>query len=215
MARRSFIAAAVFASGAVTAGLLYAAYESGLVTRLSMGADAPGPGFMGSSQFGDWELLCAGNAGAQMSAPPIDRPDETDAGAETACRLRHEVRAPEADANSAAPPPPQVLLTVSLSLVGPEKRPALMLRLPATLKPDDVVTLRSGENLAIDAAVRECDEAECMAADSLTDEEWANLVSADALQVVFALDDSQRVAVDVGVDGLPAAVIALNAAQAR
>jgi len=217
MARRSFTAAAVSVSAAIVAGLLYAGYQTGLFTRFLVSADVPGPGFVGASQFGDWELLCAGNAGAQMSAPPIDRPDEMDAGADTVCRLRHEVRAPgtEADANSAAPPPPQVLLTVSLSLVGPEKRPALMLRLPSTLKPDDMITLRSGDSLAIDTTVRECDEAECMAADSLTDEEWSQLVSADALQVVFALDESQRVAVDVGVNGLPAAVVALNAAQAR
>ena len=243
MARRSSslaIAIPALVVGAAALGALSFFYGPTAVSNLAPennAAPAVESGFVGASIFGDWELLCTPGPEHVPTPAPLDKPDlAAPAATESACRVRHEAiaaRVPEtaagetatapdgtdsvatdaASAPTTAANPPQVILTVSLSLVGPTKRPALMLRLPATLKPDDVVTLRDDDSFAIDAVVRECDEQECMAADSLTDEEWMRLVAADTLQVVFPFDETQLVSVDVGVNGLPAAVAALIEAQ--
>ena len=245
MARRtSFLAIVipVVVAGAAALGALSFFYGPAAVSNLAVdnvAAPAVESGFVGASIFGDWELICTPGPELAPAPAPLDRPNSAaPVATESACRVRYEAIA--ASVPEVTPPPdainpgtatpiapaatpaapatvaaPQVILTVNLSLVGPTKRPALMLRLPATLKADDVVTLRNGESFAIDAVVRECDEEECMAADSLTDEEWMRLVAADALQVVFPFDETQLVSVDVGVNGLPAAVAALIEAQTK
>jgi len=177
-------------------------------------ADLPEPGFVGTAVYGDWELICG--LRAEMAPPPLtfDQPEsETRDGseAESACRLRHEVRSQPASAGA----PSQTILAVHLSLVGPAERPALMLRLPATLTEGDSVVLRRREEIVVETVARDCSAEECIAASTLSDEEWTRLVEADALQAVFRVDGVQLVSVDISTDGLLQAQAALHAAQSE
>jgi invasion protein IalB len=175
-------------------------------------ADLPEPGFVGTANYGDWELICAQRA---EMAPPLvafDQPDSETAGAvetESACRLRHEVLS-QAAADGA---PSQVILAAHLSLVGPAERPALMLRLPATLTEGDSVILRTRDDVVVETVARDCSTEECIAASTLTDQEWDRIIEADALQAVFRVDGSQLISVDISTDGLPEALAALHSAQ--
>ena len=181
-------------------------------TETMSAADLPEPGFVGAVGYGDWELICG--LRAEMAPPPLtfDQPEsETRNSSEgnSACGLRHEVVS-QPSANGA---PAQVILAVHLSLVGPAERPALMLRLPATLNEGDSVSLRTREDVVVETLARGCSAEECIAASTLSDEEWNRLVGADALQVVFRADGVQLVSVDISTDGLPEALAALHAAQ--
>lgn len=175
--------------------------------------ELPEAGYVGTAAYGDWELICAPRA--EMAPPPItfDQPDsipnET-APVESACRLRHEVLAQPVEDGA----PPHVILAIHLSLVGPSERPALMLRLPATLTEGDMVILRTRDDFAVETPARDCSADECIAASTLSDDEWGQLVGADSLQAVFRVDGVQLVSVDISTDGLPEAQAALETVQA-
>ncbi len=167
--------------------------------------DLPEPGFVGTANFGDWELNCVPRA--EMAPPPIsfDRPDSSsdsnpggDSSIESACRLRHEVLARAGENGE----PSHVILAVHLSLVGPSMSPALMLRLPATLTEGDMVVLRTRDDFAVETLARDCSAEECVAASTLSEEEWDQIVGAESLQVVFRVDGVQLVSVDVSTEGL-------------
>jgi len=180
-------------------------------------ADLPQPGFVGTVDYDDWELICVPRA--EMAPPPasFDRPDSEpgvspsqSSAIESACRLRHEVMAVGGEDGE----PPHAIVAVHLSLVGPSESPALMLRLPATLTEGDMVVLRTRDGFAVETLARDCSAEECVAASTLSEREWDQLVSAESLQVVFRVDDVQLVSVDVSTEGLPQAHAALQAAQA-
>ena len=161
-------------------------------SNMASAVDLPAPGFVGATAYGDWELICAPRA--EMAPAPLTF-DQTESewldasAAESACRLHHEVLShPAADGA-----PSQVILALNLSLVGPAERPALMLRLPATLTEGDTVVLRTRDDVVVETLARDCSAEECIAASTLSDEEWERLVGADALQAVFRVDGVQRV----------------------
>lgn len=175
--------------------------------------DLPEPGFVGTANFGEWALICVPRA--EMAPPPLsfDRPNSSPGGnsaSESACRLRHEVLAWAGEDGE----PSRVILAVHLSLIGPSESPALMLRLPATLTEGDMVVLRTRDDFAVETLARDCSAEECVAASTLSEEEWDQIVSAESLQVVFRVDGVQLVSVDVTTEGLPQAHAGLQAAQA-
>jgi invasion protein IalB len=205
------LAIAILGGGILILGALAFFYFSRAETIAAV--DLPEPGFVGTAAYGEWELICAPRA--EMAPAPItfDQPDSNpseSAATESACRLRHEVLTRPAEDGA----PSHVILAVHLSLVGPTERPALMLRLPATLTEGDMVVLRTRDDFAVETLARDCSAEECIAASTLSEEEWERLVEADSLQVVFRVDGVQLVSVDISTDGLPEVQAALKAAQA-
>jgi len=214
MTRRNLIiAASVFVGAAALGGLflLRAPDVSEVVD-----ADPASPAAPGTTEFGDWQLICAPAAEPSLALDSFDTPDNAaSAGqADSTCRIRHEARiVTQGDPGllAAQNEPPRVILTVSLSLIGPARSPALMLRLPPTLTAGDPVTIRSPEKFEMKILARDCSEEECIAAGSLSDQEWDELRGAEALQIVFPIDEAQLVSVDVSTNGFKAAVAALEA----
>jgi len=205
------LAIAILGGGILVLGALALFYFSRAESIAAV--DLPEPGFVGTAVYGDWELICAPRA--EMAPAPItfDQPDSNpseSAAAESACRLRHEVLARPAEGAA----PSQVILAVHLSLVGPTERPALMLRLPATLTEGEMVVLRTRDDFEVETLARDCSVEECIAASTLSEEEWERLVGAASLQAVFRVDGVQLVSVDISTDGLPEVQAALKAAQA-
>lgn len=150
--------------------------------------DLPAPGFIGTANYDDWELICVPRA--EMAPPPgaFDEPDSSinsnlneNAVTDSACHLRHEALARDGEDGQ----PSHVILAVHLSLVGPSESPALMLRLPATLTEGDMVVLRTGDDFSVETLARDCSAEECVAASTLSEEEWEQIVSTESLQVVF------------------------------
>jgi len=207
--------AAVFGVAVITLGVIAFFMFSG-EDSIDTG-NLPQPGFVGTIEYDDWELICVPRAEMAPPPPSSDQPDlepgtspnQSDA-VESACRLRHEVMAVDGENGE----PSQVILAVHLSLVGPSESPALMLRLPATLTEGDMVVLRTRDGFAVETLARDCSADECVAASTLSEREWGRLVDAESLQVVFRVDDVQLVSVDVGTEGLQNAHAALQAAQA-
>jgi invasion protein IalB len=205
------LAVAILGGGILILGALALFYFNR--AEIIAAVDLPEPGFVGTTTYGDWDLICAPRA--EMAPAPItfDQPDSISsesAALESACRLRHDVVAQPAEDGA----PPHVILAVQLSLVGPSERPALMLRLPATLTEGDMVVLRTRGEFAVETLARDCSAEECIAASTLSEEEWEQLVEADSLQAVFRVDGVQLVSVDISTDGLPEVQAALKAAQA-
>ena len=214
MRRRSLLLAASLILGlaAAGAGSFFLFYGTNLAAEPDSGAFAPG--FVGTSEFGDWALICVPAAESGLARDSFEVPDPAQAPAvESACRIRHEATAPS-DNGGGSGAPPRVILTVSLSLVGPAQNPALMLRLPPILSAGEPITIRSPEDFAFEIPARDCSQEECIAAGSMTAEEWDDLIDADALQIVFPIEDGQLVSVDVSTTGFAAAVAALMSMHA-
>jgi invasion protein IalB len=189
------------------AGIVLLAWAGAQILPLrEMAGAVTGPrvseGFVGREQFGDWRLICVPGPDARVAVGPGDAP----ANAGNACRLNQEVTAPD-DAG-------QVILAANLSVVGPLKKPALMVRLPPTFQAGDSITLRIDQDRVIRTAIRDCSERECVAASDLSEEDWPRLVAAEELQVMFRMADGKTVFVPLGTDGLSEAAEALNTAQA-
>ena len=161
-----------------------------------------GEGFVGREQFGDWRLICVPGPDARVAVGPDDAPTSSN----NACRLNQEVVDPE--------DPSRVILAANLTVVGPLKRPALMLRLPATFQSGDSITVRIDQERAVRTAVRDCSERECVAASDLSQDDWPRMTSAKDLQVMFRMSDGKIVFVTLGVEGLSEAAAALSRAQA-
>jgi invasion protein IalB len=221
LARRKpiLIAAAVIGAAAIAAGYF------GFVDRRIVTADTDGavfaPGFVGASRFGDWEMLCTQAAEPAIAPESFDSPDTgaNAAPAESTCRVRYEAVAQQtgdAGAQKSETPAdaeaePRVILSVSLSRVGAGRSPALMLRLPATLSEGDPVIVRTRDEFALEVLARDCSADECIAAASLSEAEWERLVEANGFEIIFPLDETQRVSVVVSGNGLRDALAALDA----
>lgn len=206
----SAVAAAIFGAGVFILGAIAFVFFSRTETQSAV--DLPEPGFVGTTAYGEWELICAPRA--EMAPPPLnfDQPEsewEDSEQTDSACRLRHEVLSPPAEAAAA----PQVILAIHLSLVGPAQHPALILRLPATLTEGENVILRTRDETVVETMARDCSAEECIAASTLSDDAWEWLVRANALQAVFRIDGVQLVSVDIGTEGLEQGRAALESAQ--
>jgi len=172
------------------------------------GEDAVAPGFVGVLEFGAWRLICA--PGPQSALPalsselqsidPIEEPGTTNT-----CRVNQEVGASDT--------PGHVILAVNLSMIGPQRRPALMLRIPSTAHAGDAITVEMSNAEAMQTMVRECFLDECVAANDLSQADWRSLIDTEMLQITFPSIDGQTAYVDLPVEGLAEAVAAMDVAQ--
>lgn len=170
------------------------------------GPDAVARGFIGVKAFGDWRLVCARGAAAQETvvhdSPVIDAKPAKPI---NACRINREV--------AAAQQPGRVVVSASLSLVGPQRRPALFLRLPATLAEGDPVVLQVNGAEALSTTVRDCTARQCVAAADLSRVQWNHVLAAQQLALRFPVGGRRDVLVSLGTDGLTMAAAAMAAAQ--
>jgi invasion protein IalB len=165
------------------------------------------PGFVGVMQFGRWRLICEPGPGPGPLADPGNAnaaPANTGPRINT-CRVNQEV--------AAAGDPRHVIVAANLSVVGANRSPSLMLRLPATARAGDKIALTLDDDHALDTIVRACTERECLAAGGLTREDWTRLVASRALHVTFPAVGRQMVFVDLDSDGLAEAASAMTLAQ--
>jgi invasion protein IalB len=178
---------------AVAAACAVAAFGSG-------GGAGVARGFIGTADFGAWRLICVrGPAALDGLVEPAN------AVKTNACRINQEVPlAQSADA---------VLLAANFSLVGARKTPALMLRLPSTAQGSEAVGLRLDDGREVKAAVGDCAGGQCIAASTLSADEWKELLDAKTVQVRFAVAGGQMVLVELKRDGLAEAVAAMMRAD--
>lgn len=168
------------------------------------------PGFTGVAKFGEWRLICVpgpstfDGLGPNLSSGEQGAP-KTPAG--NACRINQEMPAPES-----AEATRRVIIAANFSLVGPRHMPAAMLRLPATARPGDIISLRFEDQAVVNTMVRNCTATECLAAATLSPSDWAHLSDAKSLQVAFPALGRQWVLLNLPVDGLSAAMDALGRA---
>jgi invasion protein IalB len=196
---------------AVLAGVLYAGWVAagspplpralGELAAAVTGGNGIRPGYIGVVEFEDWRLICVPGPDARVAIGP----GETEPEAPNACRLNQEVRDPQQ--------PGQIVLAANLSTVGPFRKPALMLRLPPTFRPGNSIALRIDQDRVVRTAVRDCSASECLAASDLSDEDWARLIAAMELQVMFPVTEGSMAFVDLSVAGLSDAAASLNLAQ--
>ena len=119
-----------------------------------------------------------------------------------ACRINQELPASGENPAAAAPSPAQVIVAVNFSLVGPRRTPSAMLRLPPTARAGDVITLRFDDpSRGEDRMVRDCADTECLAAGTLTQEDWQHLSATNSLQVTFPALARQWVILNLPVQG--------------
>jgi invasion protein IalB len=176
------------------------------------------PGFIGVAKFGEWRLICVpGPPSFDGLGPTLSSEEQgarkTPAG--NACRINQEMPAPEqnrAAGESSAQAARRVIIAANFSLVGPKHMPAAMLRLPATARPGDVIILRFEDQTVVNTTVRDCSATECLAAATLSPSDWAHLSGAKSLQVAFPALGRQWVLLNLPVDGLTAAIDALDRA---
>ena len=133
--------------------------------------------------------------------PIAEAPTNKEPGPASACRLNQEI--------SAQDDPGRVVLAANFSTVGPMATPALLLRLPGTLRSGDPILVRIGEHTVLKTSVRDCAASECVAAGDLSEEEWSRIIAASDLQVTFPLSDGKLVYIKLAVDGLVDAAAAL------
>jgi len=201
----------------VTAAVLYVIIGSPaeILARLR-GEPAIARGFVGMASFGHWRLICTPGPVPLdgLGAPPPGNATVTAAATRTgnACRINQEMPAPQEN-NEAASQPAKVLIAANFSLVGGRRTPAAMLRLPATARPGDVISLRFDDGATIKTMVRDCASAECFATGGLSEAEWDHLASAKSLQVTFPVAGRQWVLLDLPVEGLSTAMAALARAE--
>jgi invasion protein IalB len=89
-----------------------------------------------------------------------------------------------------------------------------MLRLPPTARAGDVITLRFDDSSVVKTMVRDCADTECLAAGTLTPEDWQHLSATNSLQVTFPALARQWVILNLPVQGLAAAIDAFDHADA-
>lgn len=161
------------------------------------------PGFVGVQNFGAWRLICV--EAPSIAVPPLADAAPAEPIKASACRLNQEVPAQDE--------PGRVVLSANLSTVGPRASPALMLRLPGSFRSGDSILLRIDDTDVLRSSVRDCTEFECVAANDLSEEDWARIIAAQDIQVNFPMSDGKQVYVKLGVDGLADGAAALEAAQ--
>jgi hypothetical protein len=203
------LAVLYFAHGAPTPAELFA---------LARGGRRITPGFIGVAEFGRWRVICipgpASFDGLDASPAPTPQPSVKPSSG-NACRINQEM--PASGENPAASPaaqvPGQVIVAVNFSLVGPRRTPSAMLRLPPTARAGDVITLRFDDSSVVKTMVRDCADTECLAAGTLSPEDWRHLSTTNGLQVTFPAFARQWVILNLPVQGLAAAIDAYNRAD--
>lgn len=202
----------VVAALTVALGALYAAGAAGLLPGLAPSEQTAKPGnavragFIGVLDYGHWHLICTPAPAPSVPAGSADAaPSKAPAGAANTCRLNQEVTAQE---NAS-----RVIFAANFSLVGPRRKPAMMLRVPPTFHAGDAISLRFDGEQTIASAVRDCSANECVAASALSDRDWDRIVAARSMQIVFPLAGGQMAFVDLAVDGLAPAAAALAVAE--
>jgi invasion protein IalB len=202
-----------------------------VVLYLVLGAPAPAemlavvqgkpriaPGFVGVANFGQWRLICVpGPPDLEGLEPTASRvaPDTPKTATRSSCRINQEMPAPEQNTTTPSAPatPRQVIVAANFSLVGPNRTPAAMLRLPATARRGDVIGLRFEDQAVVNATVRDCTATQCLATGTLSLADWAHLEKAKTLQVAFPVMNRQWVLLNLPVEGLSAAIDALDRAE--
>ena len=176
------------------------------------------PGFIGMAEFGRWRLICIPGPspleglGAPAAPAQADPPAANPAGGGNACRINQEMPA-SGEIPAQGPPPAQVIVAVNFSLVGPRRTPSAMLRLPPTARAGDVIALRFDDLSEVKTTVRDCTATECLAAGTLTPDVWQHLSATNSLQVMFPALARQWVILNLPVQGLAAAIDALDRAD--
>ena len=182
------------------------------------------PGFVGVVEFGRWRLICVpgppplDGLGASAASSKTAQPAAAAPGNGNACRINREM--PASGENSTAAPqvqaqvPGQVIVAVNFSLVGPRRTPSAMLRLPPTARAGDIIALRFDDLSEMKTMVRDCDANECLAAGTLTPDDWQHLSATNSLQLTFPALARQWVILNLPVEGLAAAIDALMNADA-
>jgi invasion protein IalB len=206
------LAALYFALGAPAPSELFA---------MARGGQRITPGFIGVAEFGRWRLICVPGPSSLdalgASAAPAPQPNMKPSG-ENACRINQEMPAsaqsPIVPSPAETPSPSQVIVAINFSLVGPRRTPSAMLRLPPTARAGDVITLRFDDSSQVKTMVRDCADAECLAAGTLTPEDWQHLSATNSLQLTFPALARQWVILNLPVQGLAAAIDALRSADA-
>ena len=201
------LAALYFALGAPAPSELFA---------MARGGQRIAPGFVGVAEFGRWRVICvpgpASLDGLDASTAPGPQPNVKPSSG-NACRINQEM--PASTESPAGPPSPsQVIVAVNFSLVGPRRTPSAMLRLPPTARAGDVITLRFDDSSLVKTMVRDCADMECLAAGTLSPEDWQHLSSTNSLQLTFPALARQWVILNLPVQGLAAAIDALKSADA-
>jgi invasion protein IalB len=199
------LTALYFALGAPTPSELFA---------MARGGQRITPGFIGVAEFGRWRVICIPGPssldGLNASVVPGPQPAVKPGGG-NACRINQEM--PASGENPATAPAAQVIVAVNFSLVGPRRTPSAMLRLPPTARAGDVITLRFDDSSVVKTMVRDCADTECLAAGTLTQEDWQHLSATNSLQVTFPALARQWVILNLPVQGLAAAIDAFNRAD--
>jgi len=174
------------------------------------------PGFIGVAEYGRWRVICVPGPssldGLDASTAPGPQPNVKPSGG-NACRINQEMPA-SAESPSGPPSPSQVIVAVNFSLVGPRRTPSAMLRLPPTARAGDVITLRFDDSSLVKTMVRDCADTECLAAGTLSPEDWQHLSATNSLQLTFPALARQWVILNLPVQGLAAAIDALRSADA-
>jgi len=227
MSGKSGLRAALTAVGALAAVALAAFYlmlgTPGPAELLAMirGEQRIAPGFIGVANFGQWRLICMpapqtlDELGA-AAAPAAAGAEAAKTARANACRVNQEMPAPEqnsAPGDATGETPRQVIIAANFSLVGAKRTPAAMLRLPSTARAGDVITLRFDDETEVRTMVRACAGTECMAAGTLSDADWTRLSAARSFQVTFPAAGRQWVLLNLPVEGLAAAIAAMDRAE--
>ena len=206
--KAGFVVGALIA--AAIGGLYLVPGLSGLV-GLTRSEPRVTPGFIGMANFDQWRLICVpGPQQDGLDPGSADVPAGSPA-KPNACRVNREMPAPQQDG---APGEAQVIVAANFSLIGPKQVPAAMLRLPATARPGDAISLRFDDGAVVKTMVRDCAATECLAAGTLTESDWDRLSAARSLQISFPAAGRQWVLLDLPVQGLSAAIAALKQAEA-
>jgi invasion protein IalB len=182
---------------------------------LARGGDRITPGFIGVAEFGRWRVICIPGPSSldslDTSTAPSPQPNVKPSGG-NACRINQEM--PASAESPTGPLPSQVIVAVNFSLVGPRRTPSAMLRLPPTAQAGDVITLRFEDSSVVKTMVRDCAPTECLAAGTLTPQDWQHLSTTNSLQVTFPALARQWVILNLPIQGLAAAIDALHSADA-
>jgi invasion protein IalB len=127
-------------------------------------AFTPGPDFAGEHKFGLWTLFCRpGTPGAEMGTAPAapampdlsaDVPASIAAALRCVTHARIQVRA--------AGQAPKVLAEFNVFMVGSDRKPYVILNVPAKAKDGKLVNFQIDDNLMFSAPVGDCTGATCL-----------------------------------------------------
>jgi invasion protein IalB len=145
----------------------------------------PGPDFSGEHKFGLWTLYCRpGAPGADMGAAPAApaRPDlSADVPASIAAALRCVAHA--RIQVKAAGQPARVLAEFNVFMVGQDRKPYVILNVPAKAKDGKLVNFQIDDNLMFTAPIGDCTGASCAVQGELPAEALTQMQSGKELRL--------------------------------